>query len=209
MSEILTYTPPKSAAFGHDARIRDPKKAWSLAEQFLSVHTVATLRQDVKFQCWAPNEWTDAEAANSCLEAARASFGNEPDDTHTIREWILGKDQIPRAIELLFECSKLPPKNAGRVSLDLCHDFIWREFPKESVDPSFLGIFFSNTKIFLQPYFLFPIAWDDREYAHWLEQITDSAPFRFRDQYFKRGIPTKRDHHYRFLNLPKGWRAAA
>ena len=209
MSEILIYTPPKSAAFGHDARIRDPKKAWSFTEQFLSVHTVASLRQNIKFQCWVQNDGLGADAACSSLKAARASFGNESDNSHTIREWNLEQDNFPRALELLFEFGHVPPEKSGYVSLDLCYDFTWREFPGSQVDPSFLGIIFNGKRIFLQPYFLFPIAWDAREYARWLDQITDSAPFRFRDQYFKRGIPTKRDHHYRVLKLPKGWRAAA
>jgi len=209
MSELLVYAPPKSAAFGHEARTRDPKTAWSLTERFLSAHTVPTLRKDVRFECWAPNDWTDTEVANASLETARANFGRERDDSHTVRHWALAPEQLQTALDLFFACDRWRQQDMGPIVVNICYDFYWRIFADAPVRKSRLGVTFNRQRVFLRPSFVFPFPWDSREYVDWLDVITASAPFRFRDEYFKRAIPTKSGDDYRVLKLLKGWRTAA
>lgn len=35
INEWVVYSPPKSVSFGHQSRVRDPRKAWPTVEQFL------------------------------------------------------------------------------------------------------------------------------------------------------------------------------
>jgi hypothetical protein len=164
------------------------------------------LRHNIGFQCWAPNDWTDADVANASLDCARESFGKEIDDAYTVRQWKLVPQQLPKALDLFFTCSQWPQQKMGPVILNICYDFHWRAFENDSVNKSILGVTFNSQKIFLQPTFVFPFAWNAREHLDWLNQIMTNSPFRFRDQYFKRNMPAKIGTGYRTVKLPKDWR---
>ncbi|AXK71257.1 hypothetical protein DWG18_02430 [Lysobacter sp. TY2-98] len=89
-------------------------------------------------------------------------------------------------------------------------DFRWLGVPDNAIAGSSLGFVIDDYQgIFLQPEFVFPFAWNDLQHREWLSGVLADSPFRPKEQYFKRAIPTKTRNRYRTLKLPPGWIGAA
>lgn len=216
--ERVIYHPPKSVAFGHQARKRDPRLAWSMTKSFLEAFT------DYRFgfgdlQVHLPGEWTSEAAATASLTRARDLLGPE-DPRYQAKMWRFSDEgQLPSVLELALDNDKWPNETIPPVALHFFYTFVWRDLtilPAGSAhqhddqtwhaNDSNLGISLNRGPLFLQPTFVFPFPWDSPEFAEFLAQIEPAAPFRFRDQYFKRLLPSKKGGDLRSVNLKKGWR---
>lgn len=216
--ERVMYHPPKSVAFGHQARKRGPRLAWSMTKSFLGGFA------DYRFgfgdlQVYLPDAWTSETAANASLARARELLGPE-DPRYQAKMWrFTDEGQLPSVSELALENDKWPNETRGPVALHFFYTFIWRDLlvlPAGPAHPSddqtwranasHLGVSLGGGPLFLQPTFVFPFPWDSPEFAAFLAQIEPATPFRFRDQYFKRLLPSKKGGYLRSVNLKKGWR---
>jgi hypothetical protein len=220
--EVVLYAPPKSLAFGHQARIRDPRIAWPAISKFLDDFALYRLDPYVRFDCCGLGESMGHAVASERIEVARRLFGTEKnsaaDPRHT-RVWQLQPEQLPDAIAFSLDDDKWPKQNHGAVSLFFRYQILWREFLKRppvsrddllrlplTDDWSFLGVFLGGRRAFLQPHLVFPFHYCSDELAAFLRRIEETLPFQFRDQYFKRWLRSKNGGYGRVLKLDKLWR---
>lgn len=205
MSELLAYRPPKSAGFGHKSNARDAADAWQETQSFLSLHCIVDAPSIIEVLCWAPSKRTERQIAEQALREARARLGPE---SGAGAQWFLEPDKLAAALELFFFCEQWPRQQLGPIEVSFLLKLRWREFPDLNKPQSTLGLRFGAQGLFLQPTFVFPFSWDSLDQRAWLEGAAMTAPFRFREEYFKRGVPTK-SGGYRSAKIPEGWWKAA
>ena len=155
--------------------------------------------------CWTPNKWTERNVAENALAEALARLGPGSDECE---QWLLPPDQLAAALELFFFCEKWPRQEMGPIDVSFHFDILWREFPAFTSPQSTLGLYFRAQRLFLQPTFVFPFRWDTSVHMAWLKEVAMTAPFRFRESCFKRGVLTK-SGGYRSAKIPAGWWTAA
>jgi hypothetical protein len=219
VSEWVVYHPPKSVSFGHQSRVRNPRRAWPMVEQFLADFTQYELGHDVELRCHGPDAHTDLAVAMQRIREARSLFGPEVNPKQTDPRWKLSQAQLKAAVEFALDDDKFPKQAVGPSWFAFSYRFLWKDFERlpyrvrgnESRDPkSLLGVIFGYKGLFLQPTFKFPAPWNSEYLRDFVARIEPAAPFRFRNQYFKRSLPTRNANSKRgqFLNLSKNWREA-
>ncbi len=224
--EWLIYHPPKSVSFGHQSRPRNARKAWSLTKSFLEEFTHYELGHHRDLTCLAlgeSDEPIDQTIMQNRIQVARSLFGPETGDPRYHPSWNLPETLVESAIEFALDDDKFPKMPHGPTRLHFHYRFLWSEYWQASsglgtLDGfdgsrncfSNLGVTIGGQRIFLQPMFVFPGSWQSPEIRFFLEKIELKAPFRFRDQYFKRSLPPAKKRKYgrgRVYNLSKEWRS--
>lgn len=207
MTEHLLYGPPKSAGFGHRSRVRNTRNAWQQTQSFLEKHTLGGFRstERIRLHCYGSDK--------STLDELESAFGKptsfqEAATYSQFQAWCLDDTTIPQLTDIYFRAPGFPRQDGTHIRFDVCYDFRWR-IDDGICAGSHLGIIFDRDGIFLQPTFAFPFAWDSPIDRARLEVILADAPFRFREQYFKRAILTKAGNSYRRLKLDSGWLSSA
>jgi hypothetical protein len=207
--ERLVYHPPKSAAFGHQARIRDARVAWKATEAFLNEWTVYQLSPQIRLDCYGQQPSTDSTVSLARIEEARKQFGEESnpssDPRHT-KSWPLESERLAEAIAFALDDDKWPRQALGPSNLHFWYSFQWRALPSVPEQPSHLGIFLGNQRAFLQPTLVFPAAYDAPNLRAFLVKLEGALPFRLRNQYFKRWLASQRSKHGIVRKLDKNWR---
>jgi hypothetical protein len=208
-SEGLIYTPPKSTAFGHRTRIRDGRAAWAATVAFLESCTTYRFHDHAELQVLQPPYGPDAAIAAECRRRAVERFG-----TPISGEWKLGPSQLSDAIAFALDDDRWPRQPAGPSYLTFLVEFEWRKYPPvEAVaNPydrefgSFFGVVLGNQRVFLQPELFFPLPYDSAEIREFLDELDPVLPFRLRDQYFQRLLPSAKGGWDQTRRLPKTWR---
>jgi hypothetical protein len=214
--EWVLYHPPKSVSFGHQSRIRDPRRAWPTVQQFLATLTRSTFGHSRHLTCRDPALLNVADAT-SRIDEARAIFGPEAEQRGPYRvhpTWSLSEAQIAAAIEFALDDDKFPKQEWGPSSFTFSYDFCWLEFddalPAQAETRrimSTLLVTIGQQRVFLQPLFVYPGAWDNERVRNFIDRTEAIVPFRLRDQYFKRWLPPeKRGSQGRRLRLESTWR---
>lgn len=219
--EWTQYRPPKRTAFGHQARRRDPMVAWRVTKAFLKKHCAFRASPDhVEVQVVNPGPFTTTpEAAATAQERIVARFGPPAAATDLNTRWTLDAPAVEEAIALCAEVNRRwPDGQLGPVTLTIHYLVAWRALMGRIAEGGYdldirsgcsrLGVGIWTRSLFLQPDFLFPLAWDSPKLAAVLSEIEPDCPFRFRDQYFHRLLPSKATGDLtRSRKLPKGWRS--
>jgi len=216
--ERVLYYAPASVGFGHQARIRDPRRAFENTSSFLADFTVHKLAREISLTLSEPNDMTSIVSSPKALDSARHIFGPETRSSSRAKDWALRADQLQPALEFAVECNTSKVKQLWPVLLSFSYNFLWRDLLADPVSVessefeqvcrnnlSMLNILVLDKILFLQPILTFPFPWDSPEAVPYLERIGPRAPFRFREQYFKRQLPSKKGGYSRSLNLKKGW----
>jgi hypothetical protein len=160
--EWVIYSPPKSVAFGHQARVRDTRKAWTLTHDFLKQQTNFALNHNVRLMCCLPTEHIDAYVVSARIAAARALLGPEMSDEASNPHWDIQSHQLADAINFSLDDEKFPKQAWGPTMLSFSYLFTWKSFdlpsaPNETRDVrSKLGVIVGGRSAFLQPRFVFP-----------------------------------------------------
>jgi len=217
--EWTEYRPPKSTSFGHAARRRDPVAAWRATVTFLRAHCLFELfPPEVTLRVWDPGRLAGREASKDALERMTARFG--PSEAIVGgREWRLDPSSQDAAVT---SCARVnldwPKRENGPAAVTFAFRLGWRRLldaPDTARDRlrlqdggSTLGVAIWKRPLFLQPRFVFPLAWDSPDLARFLEEIEADCPFRFRDQYFRRLLPSRSGFMDQVRKLPGGWRDA-
>ena len=210
MTEHLIYDPPKSVAFGHAPRKMDVRTAWGMTQEFIDRHTIGQLRSDIFAESVGPLGYGGDRMLFPSQKLAEELLGEPVESGEHWCKWPLTESNIPAAFDLFLRAHQHHRKIVSSFRFDLTYNFKWSGIEDSTIGGSFLGIHFNDYNgIFMQPTFVFPFAWDALQYREWLGQVLDDSPFRFRDQYFKRAVPTKANDGYRTLKLAKGWLGAA
>jgi hypothetical protein len=208
-SERLIYHPPKSAAFGHQARLRDARAAWKATEAFIDEWTVYHLSPQIRLDCYGQQPSTDPRISLDRIQAARRQFGEESnpsnDPRHT-KSWPLEPKRLSDAIAFALDDDKWPRQALGPTSLYFWYTFQWRDLPSVPEQPSHFGIFLGNQRVFLQPTLVFPAAYDAPSLRAFLTRLETALPFRLRDHYFKRWVASQKSRHGTVRKLDKNWR---
>lgn len=216
--EWVLYQPPKSVSFGHQSRIRNARHAWAKTEEFLAGLTKHSFGHRMELTCHGPDTWTDPALAMLRIREARALFGQEtnPSDAHL--RWTISEPQLSSAIQFALDDDKFPTQQIGPTRLHFYYRFVWSEFERNPYhaagdeareQASTLGVFIGRKRLFLQPTLIFPAPWNSHLLRDFLSRIEPMLPFRFRDQYFQRMLPTKRGRKWgRTLKLSKNWRTS-
>ena len=128
--EWVIYHPPKSVGFGHQSRIRDPRRAWPTTEQFLRDLTQFTHgRHVIELTCCAPETGVDAGVAKARAEAAREAFGQEdPRSYQAAPRWTLDPSQLEAAVHFALDDDKFSKQQIGPTWLHFAYEFSWTEF---------------------------------------------------------------------------------
>lgn len=212
--EWVVYDPPKSVSFGHQARVKDARRAWKLTEEFLNQQADFALGHHLDLTYYEPTQEADASVASARLAAARAVLGPETSAQPNCLRWKIQPDQLPAAIDFALDDEKFPLWAWHPTNLHLYYLFTWKHFdlllaPNETRDVrSTLGVTIGGGSVFLQPRFVFPAAWSSEIFRTLLVRIEPASPFRFRDQYFKRWFsPVRKGGFGRSLKLAKDWRS--
>lgn len=209
MTEHLYYQPPKSSAFGHSPKKRNPVAAWEATQQFLARHARGQFRASTRAQTVGPRGFGCEKMVFQSQQRAYELFGEPVESGDHWCAWNLGPSDISAAMELFFQAHQHHRKIVSSFRLSLCFDFRWSHLQDATIEGSSLGLVINDYQgIFLQPTFVFPFAWNDLQHREWLGRVINDAPFRFSEQHFKRAIPTKAGNRYRMLNLPRDWRGA-
>ena len=210
MTEHLIYHPPKSVAFGHAPRKIDVRTAWKMAQEFIDRHTTGRLRSDIYAEAIGPLGYGGEKMLFPSQKYAKDLFGESVESENHWCKWRLTESDVPAVFDLFLRSHQHHRKIVSSFNFDLTYDFKWSDIEDSTIGGSFLGISFNDYNgIFLQPTFVFPFAWDALHHREWLGRVLDDSPFRFREQYFKRAVPTKTNDRYRTLKLTKGWLGAA
>jgi hypothetical protein len=222
-NEWVVYSPPKSTAFGHVARVRNARKSWPLVQKFLSDWTRFESGNRISLVVRrAPSGAigrVDEHVASERLKDARNLFGQETSAPGVFPGWSLTEEQLPKAIEFALDDDKYPSQETEPSWLAFHFYFTWKTFgPMPTAtrdveyrkDQSNLGIIIGGGKVFLQPHFVFASPWDSDRTIEFLDRLDVASPFRFRDQYFSRVLPPKGkgSRYGRVYKLPKGWRGS-
>ncbi|WP_194476350.1 hypothetical protein [Bradyrhizobium sp. CCBAU 53338] len=215
-SEWVVYRAPKSVSFGHQSRLRDPRRAWPSVQRFLAELTRSTFGHYIQLTCHEPG-LLNLAGATSRVEEARGIFGaeaqqNGPYRTHP--SWSLSEAQVPAAIDFALDDDKFPKQELGPCWFTFGYQFCWPEFDdalpaQTETRPimSRLGLILGQQRLFLQPLFVYPGPWDAERVRDFIDRTEAIIPFRFRDQYFKRWLPPeKRGSQGRLLRLEPTWR---
>jgi hypothetical protein len=216
--EWVVYQAPKSVSFGHQSRIRDPRRAWPAVEKFLNDLTLFTLDDRIELACHDAGPQTDAEVAATRHREAQRCFGPEvPQGSYrTHPRWKLDAIQLPAAIQFALDDDRFPKQESGPTWLSFHYQFHWKEFGAPSIEPggadrrigvSRLGIHLGGQRLFLQPHFVYPAPWNSEVLKDFIDRSELVVPFRFRDQYFQRWLPPKSPASGgRSLRLERTWR---
>lgn len=209
MTEHLIYDPPKSVAFGHAPRKMDVRTAWKMAQEFIDRHTAGQFRPDIFADSIGPLGYGGDRMLFPSQQYAKQLFGQSIEAGEHLCRWHLTESNIPEAFDLFVRSHQHHRKVVSSFKFYLVYDFKWSAIEDSTIGGSSIGIHFDDYNgIFMQPTFVFPFAWDTLQYREWLGQVLDDSPFRFREQYFKRAVPTKASDGYRTLKLEKGWLGA-
>ncbi len=223
LHECVVYHPPKSVAFGHQSRPRNPREAWPKVLAFLNDFTQFELSPNIRLNYYGKNA-ADSDEFTQRVSLARQLFGHEKHPTEPNQQltftWELQPEQLDHAREFAFDDDKLPKQALGSTDLHICYYFLWRDYScvhttiqhQRARDYSWangwssIGISFGGNRLFLQPFFVFPYHFLSPMFLSHLMKIEASLPFRIREQYFKRCLRTKKGNFGRFLKLDKNWR---
>jgi hypothetical protein len=200
--EWVVYHPPKSVAFGHQSRIRDPRRAWPTVERFLNELTQFIVGHHIGLTCHDPSTHTDPTVATARIDEARRCFGPEiPQGVHrTDPRWNLSESQIASAVQFALDDDRFPTQQLGPTRFSFGYQFTWNEFNRPAKPTSesesrnrtsFLGIIVGQKRLFLQPNFIYPAPWNSESLKDFIDRTESIVPFRFRDQYFKRWLPPR------------------
>lgn len=213
--EWVIYSPPKSVAFGHQARVRDARRAWMLTYDFLKQQTNFALGHHVGLTCYSPTQHTDASVAFARIAQARALLGPEMSDEASSPHWDIQSHQLIDAINFSLDDEKFPKQAWGPTMLSFSYLFTWKNFdlPRSPNEPrdvrSKLGVIVGGRSVFLQPRFVFPSTWNSEILRAFLTYIEPTLPFRIRDQYFQRWLsPSRKGSFGRTRKLDKSWRSS-
>jgi hypothetical protein len=206
MTEHLIYAPSKAASFGHAPRKRDARSAWENALTFLDHHASGRFRADIYAECIGPLGYGGGKMIFPSQQRANEAFGEPVESMDHWCRWRLGLSDIPSAMNLFFQAHEHHRKLVSSFTFHLSFDFRWSDIDDLTIEGSSLGFHVDDyLGIFLQPTFVFPFSWNSSQHREWLRRVLDDSPFRFREQYFKRAMPTKAKNSYRVLKLAKGW----
>jgi hypothetical protein len=131
-TERLVYQPPKSAAFGHQARIRDARAAWKATERFLTGWTVCHLNPRIQLDCHGQLPWNDSAISVARIEAARKQFGSESNplsDPRRTKSWPLTLERLAEAISFALDDDKWARQPEGPTWLTFWYTLQWRDLP--------------------------------------------------------------------------------
>ena len=216
--EWTEYRAPKRVSFGHQARKRDPTVAWRVTREFLQCHCAYRLSESrIRLTAWGPGPATSAAASTAARKEATARFGASDSHRVGVREWVLDPSMLGDAIQSCVAINKQwPGQELGPLSLGFSYLLAWKSLVSEGeIEPdsldihdhaSMLNVRIMTRPLFLQPHFVFPLAWDSPSLRSFLSEIEPDCPFRFRDQYFFRLLPSKSGDFTRVRKLPEGWR---
>jgi hypothetical protein len=213
--ECLIYAPPKSVAFGHQARIRDARCAWAQTLVFLDEFAHHRVSPHIQLQCWGSNLGVDPTVAEARTHAAIDIFG--PPEGF---EWAIPTSRLDEAIAFALDDDHWPRQVIGPTWLSFSIQFLWKAFlpAPPTTDPeafhlheyaSRFGVILGNHRLFIQPGLLIPRPYDSAHTKRFLSRLDHDLPFRLRPQYFQRLLPSPRGGYKRTLRLPKGWLSGA
>jgi hypothetical protein len=218
-AEWVVYQPPKSVSFGHQSRIRDPRRSWPMVQQFITDLTRSMLGDRIVLTCFDAELQSRGGVAASRVEEARRVFGPEDEQRGSYRtypNWTLTEAHLSSAIEFALDDDKLPKQEVGPSWLSFSYQFCWIAFDHGSPEEgevetrrilSVLGVTIGQQRLFLQPNFIYPAAWNSELLRDFIDRSESIMPFRFRDHYFQRWLPPQRPtSNGRFLRLEPTWR---
>ncbi|HEY2178132.1 MAG TPA: hypothetical protein VGH15_06070, partial [Caulobacteraceae bacterium] len=132
----------------------------------------------------------------------------------------ISESKLDAAIEFALDDDEFetPPLDPSRLLIAV--RFTWLHFehlsssnPSEDLrnEESIIIISLGGGKLFIQPVLIFPAPWKSKDLRDFLRQVEPALPFRLRDNYFQRWLPssTGKSRLGRFLNLPPDWRRSA
>lgn len=200
--EFTRYEPPKSACFGHGARVPSARGGWTQVADFLSACTSASLDAPVVLSVVLP-----FSGPVTVFNEYRAHV-NQSMETREEGRWEFPPEQLERALALVFDEDRWPRQPDGPAQLSLRFRFDWRLSPNicdsQALPQSTLGVSIGGQRVFLQPLLWFPWASSDPALRPFLLSMADKFPFPLRENCFRRWVPTKAGG-YRALRVPDGW----
>ncbi len=207
----IEYAAPKSAAFGHAPRFRNPRKAWEATQTFLRDRTVADLSAPLNLSLSGPSQWTDDAVVQATRAEATRTFGPATRISGEFFSWDLPVASLPEALEFAFADEQRPKQSVGPVHLYLSYTFRWNFMPNpQSLRPANrLGVMLGARRMFLQPNFVFEASDSDVDFISRLRELEAAMPFAPKDNYYYRVEPKKSGRGQKLVKLHKGWMVAA
>ena len=214
-AECVLYSPPKSVGFGHQARIRDARRAWEHTRAFLDEYAYHRVSPQARLQCWGSSVGLDASIAEVRAQAATDLFGPGEPSERTITT-----ARLDEAIAFALDDDHWPRQAIGPSWLSFDIQFLWKDFltGPPAMDPaayhlheyaSDFNVVLGNHRLFLQPGLFIPRPHDSAETKGFIARLARDLPFRLRTQYFQRLLPSPRGGYKRTLRLPKDWLSGA
>lgn len=214
LNEAVLYVAAKSMGFGHRARARNARAAWSKTLAFLERHTIHELGGRIGFECPRAGEGLDERVRDQYVDYVRSKLGAEGGEPG-YPAWDLAASQFEQCVEVALNEDRWPRQRYGPAHLHFCYDFVWRQAgePKITRDHaanevpkySWIGVSIGSGRVFLQPMFFFPYASDSKDVQSMLQAVAADLPFRFSPHHFQRVFPSKQGRIYNSRKLPRDW----
>jgi hypothetical protein len=203
----IEYAAPKSAAFGHAPRLRNPRNAWDATQIFLREHTDAELGEPLKLSLSGPSEWTDQAVVLATRADATQSFGPATRISGEHFEWDLPAASLVAALEFAFADDQRPKQSVGPVHLYLTYTFRWKMMANAPSQRPLnrLGAMLGARRMFLQPTFVFEATDSDADFIRSLRELEAAMPFAPKETNYHRVEVKKSGRGYKLVKLRKGW----
>jgi len=207
----IEYAAPKSVAFGHAPRFRNPRKAWEATQTFLRDHTAADLGVPLNLSLSGPSQWTDPAVVQATRAEATQTFGPATRVSGESFNWELPVASLPEALEFAFADAQRPKQSVGPVHLYLRYTFRWKIMPNpQPLRPAnSLGVMVGARRMFLQPTFVFEASDSDVDFISRLRELEAAMQFVPNDNYYSRVEAKKSGRGHKLVKLHKGWMGAA
>ncbi|MES9972397.1 MAG: hypothetical protein ABW092_20380 [Candidatus Thiodiazotropha sp.] len=211
LDQLVYYSPPKSVGYGHQARRKDPRKAWSETTAFMDSFALGTSfgQNPIRLSAGGQPNRVMPDVKIAAVERCIEKLGpGETSVTESKTKWIVPPENILTAVDLALSCDTWDKQKESPIQLHFAYYFRMRELdispqPTQSnrLPVSILGIDIGrpNLRMFQRPHIYIPYAWDSAEFKQYRSAMEAISPFRFREQYYRRAILTKNRNNYRML----------
>jgi hypothetical protein len=211
LDQLVYYSPPKSVGYGHQARRKDARKAWSETSVFMESCTIGAHfgQNPIRLSAGGHPDQVEPDISKAAVQRCIHQLGpGETNVTEHKTKWVVSPADLLTAVDLALSCDTWSTQKWGPIHLQFAYYFRMCDINNStqpmrsiSIPVSILGIDIGLRahRLLLQPHIYIPYTWDSADFKEYRSRMEAISPFRFRKQYYRRGLLTKSRNNYRLL----------
>ena len=128
--EWVVYEPPKSTGFGHQSKLRNPRKAWPVVAEFLASCAELEFGHRAALICYSTNPETECAVSKARIEEARQLFGTENGPISQHPSWPVSESKLEPFVQFALDNDRFPKQKTGQSRMYFFYRFRWAELEK-------------------------------------------------------------------------------